>query len=150
MSDEQLAHRLREIAEQDVPGSLDLWQSIRAEINASPLRQPRRSLVGRIASHISAFQVRTPTLVALALTLLLVAFGLTAVPNAQGRIDGMLRRFGLMLVNSTTMSSGTTHRIGQTDKPALAKVGRSRWPPLVRHSAGLRFRSISRGCCRRG
>lgn len=70
-----------------------------------------------------AFQVRTPALVALALTLLLVAFGLTAVANAQGRIDGMLRRFGLMLVNSTSISSDTRYQIGQTDKQALAKMG---------------------------
>ena len=125
MSDEQLSHRLREIAEQDVPGSLDLWQSIRADIEAILLRQPRRSLVGRFASRISAFQVRMPALVALALTLLLVAFGLIAVSNAQGRIDGTLRRFGLMLVNSTSISSDTRYQIGQTDKQALAKMG---WP----------------------
>lgn len=123
MSEEHLSQRLREIAEHEVPGDLDLWQAIRADITADALPRPRRSMTSRVASRMRIFRSRTPVLVALSLVVLVVAFGVVTAPSAQGRIDGMLRRFGLMLVSSTTVTPATPQWPGQTKEPALANGG---------------------------
>lgn len=123
MSEEQLSRHLREIAEQEVPGDLDLWRLIRADISELPSPQPRRSIPGRVASRIPMFRSWTPALATLSLTVLIVAFGIMFVPSAQGRIDGMLRRFGLMLVNSTSVTPSTTQWLDQTDEELLATGG---------------------------
>lgn len=120
MSEEHLSHHLREMAEQEVPGTVDLWQAIRAGIEVDQIRQPRRSWADRVASCITVFQGRTAALAALSLMVLLVTFGLAAVPSAQGRIDGILHRFGLMLVDSTTITPADSGWIGQTYEQALA------------------------------
>lgn len=123
MSEEQLSNRLREIAEQEIPGSLDLWPAIRAEIAEDSAPQPRPSISGWVASRIPMVWSRTPVLVTLSLTVLLVAFGLASVPSAQGRIDGMLRRFGLTLVSSTSVTPTTPQWLDQTDEQLLASGG---------------------------
>ncbi len=120
MSDEQLAHRLREIAEQEVPGDLDLWRAIRAEIADAPTPMPRRSVLARLAPRLEVFRSRTPVLAALSLTVLVVVFGLMSVPSAQGRIDGMLRRFGLALVSSTSVMPNAPQWRDQIDEQLLA------------------------------
>lgn len=120
MSEERLSHRLREIAEQEVPGDLDLWRAIRAEIGEVPSPQPRRSVLTRFAPRSWTFRSWTPVLATLSLTILVVVFGLLSVPSAQGRIDGMLRRFGLTLVSSTSVMPSAPQWRDQIDEQLLA------------------------------
>ncbi|CCF82703.1 hypothetical protein [Nitrolancea hollandica] len=120
MSDEQLAHHLREIAEQEVPGDLDLWRAIRAEISEVPSPRPRRSVLARFVPRFEMIRSRTPVLAALSLTVLAVVFGLMSVPSAHGRIDGMLRRFGLALVSSTSVVPSAPQWRDQIDEQLLA------------------------------
>lgn len=110
MSERHVERLLRELAEQEVPATLELWPAIRAQAEVAegrrarvPARPGRRALV---AACLVAFA--------------LVASLSVAVPPTLAVVRSQLQRFGLVLVEATPMAPAPT---ASRTAPAPAQGG---------------------------
>lgn len=117
MKEQHITPILHELAEQEVPGNLDLWPAIRTQVES-----------GRRMQRRPAAKLRLKVAIGLAV-LALASIGLLAsVPSTQAAIVHMLQRFGLVLIDPSAMRPATSAKVEPTVQPA---------PPLTLAEAQL-------------
>lgn len=94
MSTEHIAELVREVTEEEVPGTVDLWPAIRNRVRAmAPVRRHRRSAIptGRRA-----------VLAGMGATVLALGV-LSTTPAAQASVHALGQRFGLVLGDDSSL-----------------------------------------------